>query len=173
MRCPKCGAFLEEGKKNCFMCGASWSDASKKEEYNNASYKANEQNNFYQEQYLRQKEEYKERMTDYRNVPIEAQKGDRDIVDFYMAHKKIINFLLIVLLLVGVGVAVFKIYEKKNTVPPKEPLLGELYFEVDKEYIAIEQTNTSITYSKSGDKGSDSCRRLFCKCFKKNRPGNR
>lgn len=163
MRCPKCGAFLEDGTKSCFMCGTDLQGENNNNQVTNSNpdfFTANGQNNptsndVYQDDYLRKKEEYENRMKNYRDVSIEAKKGDRDIIDFYLQHKKIIQIFVILLVIICLGFGGYKLYQHRDAEPIKEALVGDLYYEIDKEFVVIDRSNNSIIYSKSGDKGSE------------------
>lgn len=162
MRCPKCGAFLEEEAKHCFMCGLDLNADNKGETNTNTDngfFTANENRSFdnqsYQEDYLKKKEAYENRMNNYRDVPLEVKKGDGDIIDFYLQHKKAIHIILLVFVFLGLLFGGYKLYQNRNTEVKHQALFGDLYYEIHASFVAIESTNTSITYSKSGEKGSD------------------
>jgi predicted nucleic acid-binding Zn-ribbon protein len=106
MRCPKCGAFMEQGKDICFMCGTNAKTYVPANNNNNnnfnrpvdsafgsgANFNNNNNNNavfgsgasFNNSNYNQMKENYLNSKKDYRNVELKPVKnGERDMFDFF------------------------------------------------------------------------------------------
>jgi predicted nucleic acid-binding Zn-ribbon protein len=101
MRCPKCGAFMEQGKDVCLMCGTN---ARTYVPQNNGGFNNNNRtsdgmfgsgtgtatNTF--------TKNYNQPKVDYRNVQLAPVKnGERDIFDFFSENKKVISTTLFIL----------------------------------------------------------------------------
>ncbi len=176
MRCPKCGAFMEEGKDVCFMCGTNIRTYNPMDNANNTSFNnsddtsgmfgsgsgsVNKNNNYgYNNQpnsYEQAKENYKNRFNNYREgVNIQPVKnGEHDIFDFFSENKKVIR---VVLFLVIAGIIAFAgnaYYKSKTKEKPVVPVLMNLYYEVDESFKLTDQSNNKRVYSKSGATGND------------------
>ena len=136
MRCPKCGAFLEEGRTKCFMCGADLTSLDNEPPV---------QNNFNPTQNNVQKS--------YNDIELsQLQKQDKDIFDFFHEHKKGIRiFIILVILAVG-GFVGYKVYNNiKN--PETKPVFNQLYYEISDEFQNTNNSNTIKVYTMSGQKG--------------------
>lgn len=139
MRCPKCGAFLEEGRTKCFMCGADLTAQDYNDNYNNNS--------------IPQFNNYNNQSKSYQDINLETlTKKDKDIFDFFSEHKKGIKiFFLIVLVAVG-GFVGYKVYNNiKN--PKTKPVLKNLYYEIEDGFINVSNNQTTLIYTKTGQKG--------------------
>lgn len=157
MRCPKCGAFLDDGKEICFMCGANVRTYVPDNNGNNFNVDANfssgnvnnnfSSNNRFVNNRTPQKETWK-------NVTADDEK---DIFDFYEEHKKLIRIILIVILAAGLAFGGFKYYQYKTAPVPDTPVVGNLYYEVDSNFddLSGSSSTSSKQYTLSGDKGSD------------------
>lgn len=141
MRCPKCGAFIEDGKDTCFMCGT-----------NVNAFQTPTNNYNYQNNYMQQKEAYNNRMDDYRNVQITAKDGDKDVFDFFQEHKLLIRFVGLLLLIAILGTIGFKYYKSKTKAIEKKALLSNLYYDIDKELNLVDGNNEKY-YNRSGTTG--------------------
>lgn len=177
MRCPKCGAFMEEGKDVCFMCGINVKTYNPgMNNTNNTSFSSNDDtsgmfgsgsgnvnknNNFgynpsMNSDYNRKKEEYQNRFNNYRDVtPHPVKNGEKDIFDFFTEHKKVITLVFCVLV-IGILAFVGNLYYKHKTKEVLvEPIMMNLYYEIDDSFKAVSGNSSSNkVYSKSGDKGN-------------------
>ena len=141
MRCPKCGAFLEQEKVICNMCGT------------NATTYVPEQTNtsvsdgmfstgmntgngdFSSAPPATNKYASVSAKKDYHNVELRPVKnGEKDIFDFFSENKKLLSFLGILLVFGIIAFAGWKYYEHKNKPPVIEPVFRNLYYEVDKSF---------------------------------------
>ena len=156
MRCPKCGAFLEEGRTKCFMCGSDINinaegfvvvDPNSQSmgnvppvppQGNGQMGMPTSGNSLY--------------FGDVKPAPV--KKSDRDIIDIIQEHKVLFRILLILL---GVAVVSFVIYEvvkwKKSPKIP-DPVFSNLYYEVDSSFVPVSASSSNITYSKSDTTGT-------------------
>jgi len=155
MRCPKCGAFLDDGKEICFMCGANvktyvpnnnGNNFNVDSNFSNGNMNNSFNNNRFSNNVATQRETWK-------NVTVDDEK---DIFDFYEEHKKTIRIILIVILIVALVFGGFKYYQYKTTPVPDTPVIGNLYYEVDSSFEDLSGSSSSgKQYTLSGDKGSD------------------
>lgn len=159
MRCPKCGAFMEQGKDVCLMCGTN---ARIYVPQNNGGFNNNNRtsdgmfgsgtgtatNTF--------TKNYNQPKVDYRNVQLAPVKnGERDIFDFFSENKKVIStalFILFVALLSFIG---YKYYDSRMKDVEEVPLVRHLYFEVDDSLEMVKGNNGSVSYNKTGKKGTE------------------
>ena len=139
MRCPKCGAFIEDGKDTCFMCGTNINSFQQQNNYNY-------QNNYTQQQ------NFNNRTDDYRNVQITAKDGDKDVFDIVQEHRLLIRFVLILLVVSIIGTIGYKYYKSKIKPTKKEPIIGSLYYYIDSELNLVSQSNEHY-YNRSGATG--------------------
>ena len=143
MRCPKCGAFIEDGKDTCFMCGTN---------INSYQQSNNKNNNYnYQNNYMQQKQAYNNK-NDYRNVEITVKDGDKDVFDIIQEHKLLIRFVLILLLVAIIGAIGYKYYQSKTKAKVKKPIVSSLYYDID-EGLNLVTNNNEYYYNKSGATG--------------------
>lgn len=172
MRCPKCGAFMEEGKDVCFMCGINTKTYVPENNNNNFSRPtdsafgsgANFSNNdgfssggFSNPAYNQMKDNYYNNKKDYRNVELKPVKnGEKDMFDFFSENKgkvRIVLFIGLALLITLIGNLYYKHRTKEIAV---EPVFKNLYYEVDESLQLVgNSSNSGIAYNKSGSKGSD------------------
>lgn len=164
MRCPKCGAFMEDGREVCLMCGVNvknyvpQNNTNGMNNFNNGT-TFGSGNDFSSLGNVNSNAQNQMNMGTNFNTDNNAygpkKKNDKDIFDFYQDHKNIINIILFGLLigfLILIGVLY---YNNRNK--PKEivPVIQNLYFEVDDSFEAIAgNSNSALTYIKSGDKGN-------------------
>lgn len=139
MRCPKCGAFLEEGRTKCFMCGADLEQDNYNNNENIPTY-----NNYNQEP---------NQAKSYKDINLEnLTKKDKDIFDFFHDHKKGIRIFFILLLLGVGGFIGFKVYNNiKN--PETKPVLKNLYYEIEDGFEKVSTNQNAMVYTKTGQKG--------------------
>ena len=179
MRCPKCGAFMEEGKDICFMCGVNTKTYVPTNNNNNMGFNnqmnqmnnnstfgsgANFNNNSAfgsgagfnpNPNYNQMREQYNNSKKDYRNVELKPVKnGEKDIFDFFSENKKIINIVLVVALVVILVLVGRAYYNSRTKEVELTPVLKNLYFEVDDTLTAVSDSSGSHVYAKSGDKGT-------------------
>ena len=112
MRCPKCGAFLEDGKTSCYMCGADFNKMSfsSNDEFGGASGNNNYNPNLNSD-YLKKKEEYNNRFNDYKNVKFDAVTNqEKDIFDIFAQYGKIIKLGLVVLAVIIISFVLLSPY---------------------------------------------------------------
>ena len=162
MRCPKCGAFLEQEKVICNMCGtnsATYVPEQTNTNVNDGMFSTgmNTGNgDFSSAPPATNKYASISAKKDYHNVELTPVKnGEKDIFDFFSENKKLLSFLGILLVFGIIGFAGWKYYEHKNKPPVIEPVFRNLYYEVDDSFEAVEDTDSKKTYSRSGTKGND------------------
>lgn len=169
MRCPKCGAFMEDGKDICIMCGVNVKTYVPNNQ-NNVGYNtsnngmfgsgmgdfSNNYNPNMNSNYMQKKEAYNNRKNDYRDVTLQPVKnGEKDIFDFFSENKRIITLFLSLLIIGLVTFIGFKYFQSKSKLVPIEPLIMNLYYEVDDTFKAVSGNYGAQVYSKSGEKGND------------------
>ena len=146
MQCPKCGVYLEDDRDTCFMCGATITNSSNSNEFNNEF--SNNDNNLSSD-YLAQKEAYENRFKDYRNVKIEDYNNDKqDIFDFFNKHKKGVKIVSAILILLAASAIIYAIVKYKIDSKKTKPVLVDLYYEVDDSFSAQESKN-AVQYNKA------------------------
>lgn len=156
MNCPKCGNFVEDGKEYCFMCGTKLGGS------DFSSPGRNDFNPSLNEDYYRKKEEYNNRMNNYRDVEIKRVKDDkRDFIDIYTEYKiffKIGGFLIIAVAAVAIFLGISK---SKNKEEQLKPSLQNLYYKVDSKLTNTSSNNGDFIYSLSNDKGTSCAIRVY------------
>lgn len=165
MRCPNCGAFLEQGKVICNMCGTN-STTFVPQNNNNNNFGSNDgmfstgmnTGNGNYNDYNPALNNFKNTSTkkEYHNVElVPVKNGEKDIFDFFAENKKMLGFIGIVLLFGLIAFIGWKYYENKMEPPVEEPILLNLYFEVDDSFQKLEGNNNALIYSRTGSKGSE------------------
>ena len=178
MKCPRCGAQVEDGKSVCFMCGASINGGGNSSGFSSAEdsfstgfsrdesrmqgggiddYNPSLDENYYRmkEQYNNSKESYKQKKEKVANTSYK-----KDLFDILSEYKLPIKIGLIVILMIIIGLLVTKWYKKKTADVVKEPVVNNvLYYEVDKNAFNEIQSGSSSnsatkTYVLTGDKGN-------------------
>lgn len=162
MRCPKCGAFLEQGKVICNMCGT-----------NSTTYVPEQTNNFNNDGMFStgmntggrdfssappavNKYASVSTKKDYHNVElVPVKNGEKDIFDFFSENKKLLSFLGVLLVFGIIALIGWKYYEWKSEPPVIEPKFRNLYYEVDSSFETVEDSDSKKVYSRSGNKGND------------------
>ncbi|MGN1372023.1 MAG: hypothetical protein ACI4XM_07120 [Candidatus Coprovivens sp.] len=173
MRCPKCGAFMEEGKDVCFMCGINVKTYVPDNNTNNfnrsndtafgsgASFNNNSDfgsgSGFSNPSYNQMKDNYLNNKNNYRNVELKPVKnGEKDMFDFFSENKSIVRIISVIgvaILLVVIGVFYYK---SKTKEVPLTPVFNNLYFEVDDTLQQVgNSSNNGVVFNKSGNKGTD------------------
>lgn len=160
MRCPKCGAFMEDGKDICLMCGTNVKNYVPDQDNGNPFSKGDNTfgsgNDFMNPNMGGFNRNNSSNKNEYKNVTYAPIKNEeKDFFDKYAENKKLINVILICVL-IGIVIAAGVIYFNiKNKPTPKKAKLQNLYFEVDD---SLEEVSTSgsgkLVYIKSGDKGN-------------------
>ena len=93
---------------------------------------------------------------DYKNAEVKILKNEEeDIFDFYAKHKGIIKIVLLTLLVVVVGIVGYNIYLSKVTPEELKPKFQRLYYVVPEGWDAVDERQDSVSYAKSGAKGTD------------------
>lgn len=160
MRCPKCGAFLEEGKVVCMMCGTNVNQYVPEQNANN--FNTNRDANFGSGNDFRSssvgvnfQRPATSNFNDYKKAELAPLKDeDKDIFDKYNEHKTLINSILIVSLFAILAFIGYKYYSSKSEEVALEPIVNNLYFEIDDSLVSTSENNNTYTYSKSGNKGN-------------------
>lgn len=161
MRCPKCGAVIENGKDYCFMCGTKLGDGSG---FGSGSSMSNSQQPMFSEynpslneNYYKQKEAYNNRLSNYRGVNINKniKAGDKDIFDFVSEHKMLVRVVGIIALVIVLVFGTYKFYQYQTSEKPLTPVLQDLYYEVDSSFKKINGNQSQALYTKSSNKGND------------------
>lgn len=163
MRCPKCGAFMEDGREVCLMCGVNVKNYVPQNNMNttngfNTGATFGSGNDFSNPSYPNGQGQINNLGTNYNtnnNVYAPQKKDDKDIFDFYQEHKKVITIVLFGLLM-GILILIGVIYYNHRNKPKEtNPVVQNLYFEVDDSFETIAgNSNSALTYIKSGDKGN-------------------
>lgn len=161
MRCPKCGAFMDDSKSICPMCGTDVK-----------SYVPNNMNNFgngNNNGAFGSGNDFRSpntssyspmgnsnRFNDYRNVDYSPVKNeDKDIFDKYQENKGLINAILGVVFVAIIAFVGFKYFQSRSKPAELEPVVQSLYFKVDDGFEAVSgKSQNQMTYIKSGDKGN-------------------
>jgi len=150
MRCPKCGAFMEDGRDVCFMCGTSISNFnSGMQGMNNGNY-FNQPNNMQSGFPNNNASPAFPGLNDYDNIYNNVKNGDKDVFDFFTDHKELVKFLTFVFIVAFIGITGLIYYKVKTKTVKETPVLNLLYYEVDEDF----KLNAEGQYSLSGDKGS-------------------
>ena len=149
MNCPKCGNYVDDGKDYCFMCGTKLGGS------DFSSPGRNDVNPSLNEDYYRKKEEYNNRLNNYRDVEIKRVENDKkDFIDIYTEYKmffRIGGFLI----LAGLCVTIFLwIAKGGNKDEELKPALEELYFKVSDKLTNTNSANGLLSYSLSNSKGT-------------------
>lgn len=166
MRCPNCGAFLEQGKVICNMCGTNSTTFVPQNYNNNNNFASNDgmfstgmntnNNNYGGYNPAINNLKNTSLKKDYHNVElVPVKNGEKDIFDFFSENKNLLTFLGIALVFGIIAIVGWKYYEYKMEPPKEEPKLLNLYFEIDDEFQKLDGNNNSLVYSKTGSKGSD------------------
>ncbi len=160
MRCPKCGAFMEDGKNICLMCGT---DVTKYVPENNVNNNFNNNggvfgsgNDFRSPNTSSFSPMGNNRVNDYKKVDYSPIKNeDKDIFDKYQENKTLINTILIIVFVLILGFSGFQYYKHKTKPVELKPKFQNLYFQVDEGFEAVSgSSQNQMTFIKSGDKGN-------------------
>ena len=149
MNCPKCGSHVDEGKNYCFMCGTKLGN-------NDFSSPGRiDDNPSLNSEYYRKKEEYKNRLSNYRDVKIERVENDkRDLFDLYSEFKIFfkLGFFLLILAL-GLFIS-YRIAVKNNKEEKLKPVILNLYYKVDDKLTMASKSDTAALYNISEGSGT-------------------
>jgi len=136
MRCPKCGAFMDEGRDICFMCGV-----------NVKTYNPSMQGNGF---YGQQGGSAFPGLNDYDNIYNSVKNGDKDVFDFFADNKLLVSFISFLAVIAVIFVTGLIYYRVKSKTVKLQPVIGQLYYKVDDVFKSIGDGQ----YSLSGEKGS-------------------
>lgn len=168
MRCPKCGAFMQEGKDTCMMCGTNIKtyvpennpNAEFSSKNSSAFGSGNDfqtgASNYNRPPYSSPSNNYQPsnnpKPTHY--APLNSK--DKDIFDRYQENKGLVSTILIIVLFAIVGFAGFMYFKSRNKEEVLKPVIQNLYFVVDESFSDLGGHNSNtVSYAKSGDKGND------------------
>ncbi len=220
MRCPNCGAFVEDNKTVCTMCGTPINkdnnqnmgfntfvvndgnpfgntggfNSNNTNSFNNmnnmnnmngmntfgsgnitGSYNTNQpfngnpnanpsfstgtsfSNGNMNQSVSKRTEDYERKFNSYQDQDYKTniKKEDKDIFDFFSENKTIIKIVSILVLVAILSFAGFKYYQYRSKDKATEPVLLNLYFEVDSSLQQVAgNSNSSVVFNKSGEKGS-------------------
>lgn len=166
MRCPKCGAFMQEDKDICLMCGTNVKTYVP-DSNPNATFSSNNSSAFGSGNDFRTGA-FNGVQPSLSNTPVNSfdnkgpfkpapvKKEDKDIFDFYQENKGLIN-LVFAIAIVGIIFLSGNFYYKSRTKEVKlEPIIQNLYFKVDESFNPLSTNNSSsVSYAKSGTTGND------------------
>ena len=148
MNCPKCGNYVDDNKEYCFMCGTKLGGS------DFSSPGRTDVNPSLNQDYYRKKEEYNNRLKDYRKVEIKRVENDKkDFIDVYTEYKmffKIGGFIVLAALVVFIYLWVAKANNKDEVLVPK---IEGLYYKVS-EKLTNTNNNGAFIYSLSNPKGT-------------------
>ena len=162
MNCPKCGNYVEEGKEFCFMCGTKLGEndfsspgrngftSAVKNDFSSSNY-----NNMpLSEDYYKKKEEYNNRLNNYRDVEIKRVKDDKkDFIDIYKEYNiffKVGGILFLIVLGSFIFVMVSKSINKEEVL---KPVTQNLYYKVDSTLTKTSDNNGGDVYALTNNKG--------------------
>ncbi len=149
MNCPKCGNYIEDGKEYCFMCGTKLggSDFSLPGRMDT--------NPSLNEDYYKKKEEYNNRLKNYRDVEIKRGNGEkRDFLDFYSDFRIFFKLGGLLFVLV-IAFLVFSSIAKKNNMDIElKPVIQDLYYRVNDKLTNTTSGNGANVYSLNNNKGT-------------------
>ena len=162
MNCPKCGNYVEEGKEFCFMCGTKLGEndfsspgrngftSAVKNDFSSSNY-----NNIpLSEDYYKKKEEYNNRLNNYRDVEIKRVKDDkRDFIDIYKEYNiffKVGGILFLIVLGSFIFVMVSKNINKEEVL---KPVTQDLYYKVDSTLTKTSDNNGGDVFALTNNKG--------------------
>lgn len=160
MRCPKCGAFMEDGKDVCLMCGTNVNtyvpDNNMNHTFGSGNSAFGSGNDFRNVDRGGFNKSNGSSRTDYKNASYApVKKEDKDIFDKYQENKKLIHTLLFLGLVILITIIGFVYFKAKNKPIELKPVLQNLYFEVDDSLEAVQASGSGkLTFIKSGEKGN-------------------
>lgn len=179
MRCPKCGAFMEDGKDTCMMCGTN-ARTYVPESNPNALFSSSNSSAFGSGNDFRTggptgafngamgnnqmppaynpNKTFDKFDTSYKNAKYAPlNKEDRDIFDKYNDNKGLINTILVFILFGIIGFAGFLYYNSRTKEAKLEPVIQNLYFVVDDSFSKVNAGNglSSVSYTKGNSQGID------------------
>ncbi len=140
MRCPKCGAFMEDTRDVCFMCGT-----------NVKTYNPAMQN------YNQQQANAFPTNGDYSQIYNSVKKEDSDIFDFFSDHKGLVSFLGFLLVLGVLFISGLIYYKAKTKEVVLKPEFGQLYYKAEPELFTAGATPGYYTYGAIGSEKGSSC----------------
>ena len=131
MRCPKCGAFLDEGRETCFMCGG-------KIDSSISSFSQNETiNNFEDAQ---------------TNFEIKSHKDEQsDSIQNKGSVFKRISMIIIAVVVSFVIIIVINFFKSHDDEIVKKPVFGNLYFQVDESFELNIKESDKLFYLKDNN----------------------
>jgi len=145
MRCPKCGAFMEDTRDVCFMCGT-----------NVKTYNPAMQNNAMYNQQQGNPNSFPA-TGDYSQIYNSVKNEDSDVFDFFTDHKGLVSFIGFLLVIGVLFVAGFIYYKNRTKVVPLKPQYGQLYYDANSDVYTSTQTKGFYTYGSVGSQKGSSC----------------
>jgi len=166
MRCPKCGAFVDDGRDVCFMCGTNLKNPNMNNNMNqnNQNYFNNNMNQNSQpvssgfsngSMNAYQNDNKFNGLNNYDNIYNSVKKNDRDFFDFVSDHKILVYIVLFVFVVLILVFAANRYTKYKNKEVVLEPVIGHLYFKPDSSFNLQNSSNDGLTYSISNSQGSN------------------
>lgn len=167
MRCPKCGAFMEQGKDTCLMCGTN-AKTYVPESNPNAIFSNNNSSAFGSGNDFRQGMQtgafqnggnMNGGFTGYTPkapfTPAPIKKEDKDIFDFYEENKGLFNTIVVFVVFGLIALSGYFYYNSRIKEVKIEPKYQNLYFEVDESFSQQNGNNGGVSFAKTGSAGSD------------------
>ncbi len=145
MRCPKCGAFMEDTRDVCFMCGT-----------NVKTYNPAMQNGGFYNQQQGNSNGFPTN-GDYSQIYNNVKNGDSDVFDFFTDHKGLVSFIGFVLVIVVLFVSGFIYYKVRTKEVVLKPEFGQLYYKANSDIYTSTETPGFFTYGAVGSQKGSSC----------------
>lgn len=167
MRCPKCGAFMQEDKDTCLMCGTNVKtyipETNPNAMFSSSNSSAFGSGNDFRTGAFSGNQSPVNNMNNVNNFgnkgpfkPAPVKKEDKDIFDYYQENKGLFTMLLVIFILGIVALSGYFYYNAMAKEVKLEPVIQNLYFTVDDSFNALASNgNSTVSYAKSGVTGND------------------